>query len=171
MFNSSFLTLPYCRTRLGSISCHHSFKGRRFVNTHPPSLSSQDCLVAVMIAVSASDENIRTAELMSIQAIVNHLPIFGEYDVDRIKSVAAMVLDLLSEEDGLDALFGLIRDRLPDGLNETAYAMACDVAAADGKLGQIELRMLQEIRHELEVDRLHGAAIEAGARARFRTLT
>ena len=34
-----------------------------------------------------------------------------------------------------------------------------------------ELRMLQEIRHELEVDRLHGAAIEAGARARFRTLT
>jgi tellurite resistance protein len=107
---------------------------------------------------------------MSIQAIVNHLPIFGEYDVDRIKSVAAMVLDLLSEEDGLDALFGLIRDGLPDGLNETAYAMACDVAAADGKLGQVELRMLQEIRHELEVDRLHGAAIEAGARARFRTL-
>jgi len=133
------------------------------VTTHPPSLSSQDCLVAVMIAVSASDENIRTAELMSIQAIVNHLPIFAQYDVERIKTVAAMVLDLLSEEDGLDALFGLI--------HETAYAMACDVAAADGKLGQVELRMLQEIRHELEVDRLHGAAIEAGARARFRTLT
>ena len=106
------------------------------MNTHPPSLSSQDCLVAVMIAVSASDENIRTAELMSIQAIVNHLPIFGEYDVDRIKSVAAMVLDLLSEEDGLDALFGLIRDGLPDGLNETAYAMACDVAAAEENWGK-----------------------------------
>ena len=133
------------------------------MNTHPPSLSSQDCLVAVMIAVSASDENIRTAELMSIQAIVNHLPIFGEYDVDRIKSVAAMVLDLLSEEDGLDALFGLIRDGLPDGLNETAYAMACDVAAADGKLGQIELRMLQEIRHELEVDRHHLGDVMFGA--------
>jgi tellurite resistance protein len=135
-----------------------------------PSLSSQDCLVAVMIAVSASDENIRTSELITIQSIVNHLPIFSDYDVDRIKTVAAMVLDLLSEEDGLDALFGLIRSGLPEIINETAYAMACDVAAADGKMGQEELRMLQEIRYELSIDRLHGAAIETAARARFQTV-
>ena len=132
-----------------------------------PSLSSQDCLVAVMIAVSASDENIRTSELITIQSIVNHLPIFSDYDVDRIKTVAAMVLDLLSEEEGLDAFFGLIRSSLPEGLNETAYVIACDVAAADGKMGQEELRMLQEIRYELSIDRLHGAAIETAARARF----
>jgi tellurite resistance protein len=134
-------------------------------------LSSQDCLVAVMIAISASDENIRTAELITIQSIVNHLPIFSDYDVDRIKAVAAMVLDLLSEVDGLDALFGLIRDNLPSNLNETAYVMACDVAAADGKLKQQELRMLQEIRYELNLDSLHGAAIEMAARARFQTLS
>ena len=135
-----------------------------------PSLSSQDCLVAVMIAVSASDENIRTSELITIQSIVNHLPIFSDYDVDRIKTVAAMVLDLLSEEDGLDAFFGLVRNSLPESLNETAYAMACDVGAADGKMGQEELRMLQEIRYELQIDRLHGAAIETAARARFQTV-
>jgi len=135
-----------------------------------PSLSSQDCLVAVMIAVSASDEDIRTSELMTIQSIVNHLPIFSDYDVDRIKTVAAMVLDLLSEEEGLDAFFGLIRSSLPEGLNETAYVIACDVAAADGKMGQEELRMLQEIRYELSIDRLHGAAIETAARARFQTV-
>jgi tellurite resistance protein len=134
-------------------------------------LSSQDCLVAVMIAISASDENIRTAELITIQSIVNHLPIFSDYDVDRIKTVAAMVLDLISEVDGLDALFGLIRDNLPSNLNETAYVMACDVAAADGKLKQQELRMLQEIRYELNLDSLHGAAIEMAARARFQTLS
>ena len=135
-----------------------------------PSLSSQDCLVAVMIAVSASDENIRTSELITIQSIVNHLPIFSDYDVDRIKTVAALVLDLLSEEEGLDAFFGLIRSSLPEGLNETAYVIACDVAAADGKMGQEELRMLQEIRYELSIDRLHGAAIETAARARFQTV-
>ena len=77
------------------------------MNDSTPPLSSQDCLVAVMIAVSASDENIRTSELVTIQSIVNHLPIFSNYDVDRIKTVAAMVLDLLSEEDGLDAFFRL----------------------------------------------------------------
>ena len=123
-----------------------------------------------MIAVSASDEDIRTSELITIQSIVNHLPIFSDYEVDRIKTVAALVLDLLSEEEGLDAFFGLIRSSLPEGLNETAYVIACDVAAADGKMGQEELRMLQEIRYELSIDRLHGAAIETAARARFQTV-
>ncbi|MEM1238071.1 MAG: tellurite resistance TerB family protein [Pseudomonadota bacterium] len=139
-----------------------------FDELHP--MTPQDCLVATMIAVSASDEEVRTSELITIQLIVNHLPIFGNYDTDRMNSIAQVVFDLLSEEDGLDAFFGLIKDNLPAELNETAYAMACDVAAADGKLGQSELEFLQEIRYELDIDRLHGAAIERGARARFMTL-
>lgn len=123
-----------------------------------------------MIATSASDERIPTTELVTIQRIVNHLPIFRDYDQDRLRQVSQTVFDLFEEEDGLDALFGLIRDALPEKLTETAYALACDVAAADGKLGETELRMLEEIRHELDVDRLHAAAIEWGARARHLTL-
>ncbi len=131
---------------------------------HP--LSPQDCLVALMIAVSASDENVRTVELVKIQAAVNQLPIFADYDIDRIGSMAETVFDLLEQEDGLDALFGLLRENLPERLNETAYALACDVAAADGSLAESELRLLEEIRYELDLDRLHAAAIERGARAR-----
>ena len=131
---------------------------------HP--LSPQDCLVALMIAVSASDERIRTVELVTIQAIVAHLPIFLDYDTDRIAAMAQTVFDLLEQEEGLDALFGLLRDNLPERLNETAYALACDVAAADGTLADSELRLLEEIRYELDLDRLHAAAIERGARAR-----
>jgi len=131
-----------------------------------PPLSPQDCLVAIMIAVSASDEEIRTAELITIQSQVNHLPVFARYDADRMRTVASVVFDLFEEEDGLGALFGLVRANLPGHLFETAYALACDVAAADGKLAQPELRLLEEIRHELDIDRLAAAAIERGARAR-----
>lgn len=132
-------------------------------------LSAQDCLVALMIAVSASDENIRTTELIKIQSAVNMLPIFAGYDLDRMTSVSQMVFDLFEQEDGLDALFGLIKEALPHRLNETAYALACDVAASDGTLEEAELRLLEEIRYELELDRLHAAAIERGARARHMT--
>ncbi len=59
---------------------------------------------------------------------------------------------------------------LPYKLYETAYALACDVAAADGKLEQPELRLLEEIRYELNIDRLNAVAIEVGARARHTTL-
>jgi tellurite resistance protein len=133
-------------------------------------LSPQDALVAVMIATSVSDETVRTAELVTIDRIVNHLPVFAEYDADRSRMVANLVFELFEEEDGLAALFGLVRDALPGHLNETAYAMACDVAAADGKLYEAELRMLEEIRYELDVPRLHAAAIEQGARARHLTV-
>ena len=137
------------------------------LETH--SLSAQDCLVALMVAISASDETIRTTELLKIQAAVNLLPIFGDYDVDRIKTVSRTVFDLFDQEDGLDALFGLLRENLPERLFETAYALACDVAAADGQLAEPELRLLEEVRHELNIDRLHAAAIERGARARHLT--
>ncbi|MGC9370966.1 MAG: tellurite resistance TerB family protein [Paracoccaceae bacterium] len=138
--------------------------------SQPQLLTPQDSLVAVMMAVSASDEHIRTAELMTIQRIVNHLPVFHDYDIDRIQVVAQSVFDLLEEEDGLDALFGLVREALPEKLYETAYAMACDVAAADGQLMEPELRLLEEIRYELDISRLNAAAIERGARARHMTL-
>ncbi len=135
-----------------------------------PAFTAQDALVAVMVAVSVSDETIRTSELLAIERQVNHLPIFADYDADRIREVAQTVYRLIEEEDGLDTLFAMVRDALPERLNETAYALACDVAAADVRLGQSELRMLEEVREELEIDRLHAAAIEWGARARHLTI-
>ena len=135
-----------------------------------PLMTAQDSLVAIMIAGGASDENMSNRELVSISRIVDHLPVFKNYEPSKIKLIAEMVFDLFEEEDGLDALFGLVREALPEKLYETAYALACDVAASDGTLPEVQLRFLEEIRHELNIDRLHGAAIERGARARHMVL-
>jgi tellurite resistance protein len=135
-----------------------------------PAFSALEALVAIMVTVSVSDETIRTSELVAIERQVNHLPIFANYDIDNAREVAQTVYRLMEEDDGLDTLFAMIRDALPDRLWETAYALACDVAAADGTIRQAELRLLEEIRHELKIDRLHAAAIEWGARARHLTL-
>ncbi len=135
-----------------------------------PAFSAQDALVAIMVTVSVSDETIRTSELIAIERQVNHLPIFADYDIDNAREVAQTVYKLMEEDDGLDTLFAMIREALPDRLWETAYAVACDVAAADGSIRQAELRLLEEIRHELKIDRLHAAAIEWGARVRHLVL-
>ena len=136
----------------------------------PHSLTPEDCLVAIMIAVSLSDEQVRTSELVAIERTVNHLPVFANYDVDRIRLMSQTVGDLFGEEEGLDALFGLVRENLPERLWETAYALACDIAAADGTIRETELRLLEEMRYELRLDRLQAAAIEWGARVRHMRL-
>ncbi len=137
---------------------------------HTPLLTAQDALVAIMIAEGLSDENISGREFLSISKIVDHLPIFLDYNKNRVQMIAQTVFDLFEEEDGLDALFGLVKDALPENLYETAYALACDVAASDGRLLESELQLLKEIRYELNIDRLHAAAIERGARARHQNI-
>lgn len=133
-------------------------------------MTAQDALCALMITVSAADEQIRTSELVKMSNAINNLPVFAGYDSERLPTISQMVFDLLEQEDGLEALFGLIRTALPERLYETAYALSCDVAAADGRIEGPEARMLEEVRDELELDRLHAAAIERGARARHMTL-
>ena len=133
-------------------------------------LGPQDALVAVMIATSAADETMTPSEFKEISSIVDLLPVFQGYDKDRIAGIGALVSDLFTEEDGLDALLGLVEGALPDHLRETAYALACDVAAADGRVAMSELNFLLELRHELNVGRLASAAIERGSRARHQRL-
>lgn len=135
-----------------------------------PPFSPCDALVAVMVAVSAAGNGLSTPEMVAIERAVNHMPVFASYDIDRVRAVSQTVLSIFEDEEGLDALFGLVRDGLPERLYETAYVLACDVAAADGLAGQDELRLLVELREELRIDRLHAAAIELAARARNRTL-
>ena len=85
------------------------------LSTQALDLTPQDSLVAIMIAISVSDETIRTAELVTIERIVNHLPVFAEYDIERLRRVSDFIFDLFTREDGLDVLFQRIREALPNG--------------------------------------------------------
>jgi tellurite resistance protein len=51
-------------------------------------------------------------------------------------------------------------------LRETAYTVACDVAAADGSLAEEEANLLELLRGRLSIDRLVAAAIERATYAR-----
>ena len=128
-------------------------------------LSIPDALVAVMVATSTADERVADAELATISRIIEHLPVFRGYSPERVREVTSIVFELLEAEEGLDAIIGLVKASLPGDFNETAYALACDVAAADCDTPMAELRWLQMVRQDLGVGRLAAAAIERGARA------
>ncbi|MDJ0610227.1 MAG: tellurite resistance TerB family protein [Kiloniellales bacterium] len=127
-------------------------------------------LIYTMVLVSASDRDMTDIELKTMGDLVKQLPIFRDYDESKLPASAQECAKLLGDENGLDKAIGMIRDGLPDKLRDTAYALACDVAAADGRATQEELRLLEMLRYGLEVTRLKAAAIEHGARARHMTL-
>jgi len=127
-------------------------------------------LVYTMVLVSAADSNMTDSELKTIGEIVSHLPVFADYDLKKLTKDAQACAELLAGKNGLEKALSQIVASLPEKLRETAYAVALDVAAADGAATQEELRLLEILRHRLAVGRLPAAAIERGARARYTRL-
>lgn len=131
-------------------------------------LDHHAALIYTMVLVAAAEGQMSDGELSAMGRLVRHLPVFADFDHERIIDVGTACAELLREEDGLDIALDRIAHALPQPLRETAYALACDVAAADGRPEESELRMLELIRHKLHVDRLVAAAIERSAQARHR---
>ncbi len=133
-------------------------------------IGHHEALIYSMVLAAAADRDMTDSELNRIGEIVRHLPIFADFDGDTLPQVAEDCAKLLGPEDGLNDAFGKIKEALPDRLRETAYALACDVVAADARASQEELRLLELLRHAIGVGRLPAAAIERAAAARYATL-
>lgn len=133
-------------------------------------LDHHSALVYTMVLASAVDTAMTDGELRTIGDVVNHLPIFADYDTKHLTKTLATCADLLQKENGLEQVFKEIKAALPPRIRETAYAIACDVIASDGEASQEELRFLEMLRDRLAVDRLVAVALERSSRARFMRL-
>ena len=123
-------------------------------------------LIYTMVLASTADREMSDPELRSIGDMVRTLPIFLDLDEMEISTISAACAEMLNDEDGLETVLDFIKDTLPEKLRETAYAIACDIVAADLAASQEELRLLEMLRYRLQIDRLIAAGIERGSRAR-----
>ncbi|MEM8798823.1 MAG: tellurite resistance TerB family protein [Pseudomonadota bacterium] len=133
-------------------------------------ISTHHALIYVMVLVAAADGDMRDEELQRIGNAVKHLPVFDGFPEEMLMLASQECAELLAADGGLDAVRALVKDAIPDGISDTAYALACDIALADHRVAQEELRLLDMLRHDLEMDRLTSAAIERAATARARRL-
>jgi hypothetical protein len=132
------------------------------------SLSAQDALIHLMVATASSDTAISELELERIQTLIARTPVFAGFDGGRLGEVANGCVDIINSA-GIEAALDGACSALPLRLQDTAYALAVEIAVVDLRLPQEELRLLEMIRDRMQVDRLVTAAIEASARARMRT--
>ena len=133
-------------------------------------IDHKTALIYTMVLVSAADAEMTDAELHTIGELVRTLPVFKDYHEKQLTTAAAECARRLGQEGGLDQVLAEIKKALPAKLRETAYAVACDVAASDLDPHQEALRLLEMLRDKLGLDRLTAAAIERGSRARYSTI-
>lgn len=130
-------------------------------------LDPAEALICTMVLVAAADGGMTDREIGVMSGQVQTLPAFEDFSTGQLDVATEAAVALLHEEDGLRHAASLIRAALSPRLRETAYALACEVIAADDVAGQQSLEMLALVEAELHLDRLVAAAIERGVRARY----
>ena len=127
----------------------------------------QVALIHTMVLVSTIDKDVNISESSAIGGMVRHLPVFEGFETKKLPGVWKACIDTLTGDDGVEETLKAICAALPEILRETAYALACDVAAADGHFGHRENRILETLRRRLGIGDVIAEAIQHGARARF----
>lgn len=133
-------------------------------------LDPQEALICTMVLVAAADGAITDREIGVMSGLVQTLPAFQEFSSEGLDTAMEAAVSLLGEENGLSHAGQMIRDTLEPRLRETAYALACEVIAADKSSSQPALRMLELVMVELQLEPLVAAAIERGTRARHQKI-
>ena len=133
-------------------------------------LDPQEALICTMVLVAAADGAITDREIGVMSGLVQTLPAFHDFSSERLDTATEAAISLLEEDEGLTHAGQMIRDALEPRLRETAYALACEVVAADKGASQPVLRMLELVMTELHLDPLVAAAVERGARARHQRI-
>ena len=129
-------------------------------------LDAPEALVLTMVLVAAADGGMSDREIGVMAGQVQTLAGVPRFHHRAIPYVTDAAVKLLNEEDGLQHAARLMRGALEPRLRETAYALACEVVAANPVTQQRTLEMLEFVRTELHLDPLVATAIERGVRAR-----
>jgi len=131
-------------------------------------LTPQEALIYIMVTTSAANATLTINQLQSINDIVSHYPVFNGFDFDRLDALAAECYTYLEEPDGLERILDTAHSALPEKLQETAFALAVEVAASDLNVKQEELMFLQLLSDHWNLDELTVAVLKHSARIRFR---
>ena len=124
-------------------------------------------MIMTMVLAAATDRNLSRAEQKRLRDLVSHLPIFSDFDARNLARVCETCAATLAGDNGIDRAARLIKKGVPKRFGPTAYTIACDMLAADGRIGDVEVGLLDLLADLFGMDSLTCAAIELASRVRY----
>ena len=71
-------------------------------------ITPQNALIYAMVIAAVADGKLKDSEIAAVEVAVRHLPIFRGYGVDAMQTAIGDCVALLDQEDGIDAVLGLV---------------------------------------------------------------
>lgn len=113
-------------------------------------LSKEESFAAVMLAAVAADGVITEEEANGMVVGMIRMKLYAGYNGNQIGAILNKIVGIIRKQ-GIDALVSQAKESLPQELRETAFAVATDLALADGEIANQEKDILTKIQLALEI--------------------
>jgi tellurite resistance protein len=121
------------------------------VYVRPLRLSCSDAIVTVLAGCAAADGNLRTEEGSRMTDVLSSSRWALGLGVEATAATTTRALNLIADH-GLPVVLAACAEAIPAELRATAFALAVDVALADGRLGIRESTLIDQLQNALRVD-------------------
>ncbi|OPX61469.1 MAG: Tellurite resistance protein TerB [Methanomassiliicoccales archaeon PtaB.Bin215] len=111
-------------------------------------LSKEEAFAAVSLVAIAADGVITEEEARGMFVQFYRMRTFAGYNDNQMSSMLNKLINIIKKQ-GLDALVGLAKESLPENMRATAFAVATDLALADGEIAEEEKRLLTKVQQSL----------------------
>jgi tellurite resistance protein len=114
-------------------------------------LSRADAVVAVLVGCAAVDGVLRAEEAGRLNDVLTSSRWILESGLEATAGVTTRALNLITDH-GLPAVLTACAEAIPAELRATTFALAIDLALADGRLGSRENTLIDHLQQALRID-------------------
>jgi tellurite resistance protein len=113
-------------------------------------LNKEESFAAITLSAIAADGYITDEEAIGIITGLTKMKLFQNYDTNKMRAMFKKLLNIIRRQN-IDALIKMSNENLSPEFRETAFAVATDLALADGTIDQSEKDILTKIQETLEI--------------------
>ena len=113
-------------------------------------LTKEEAFAAIPLAAIAADGVITEEEANGLIVSIIRMKLYRGYDGRQLGNILNKDVNIIKKQ-GLDALVNMAKDSIPADLKTTAFAIAADLALADGEIAKEEKDILTKIHVALGV--------------------
>lgn len=121
-----------------------------FDSSENATLSKEEAFASIMLAVVAADGHISQEEAVGFNAVANRMKLFQGMDREQFGEMIDRIVGFLKKR-GVDFLLEKAGKSLSDDLRPTAFAVAADLAFADGSVEEEEKEIMEKIQGILKI--------------------
>lgn len=113
-------------------------------------LSKEEAFVAVSLVSVAADGVITEEEARGLFVQLYRMKMFSGYNDNQMSSMFNKLINIIKKK-GMDSLVVMAKESLPEDMKATAFAVATDLALADGEIAEEEKMLLTKIQQSLGI--------------------